>query len=118
MPSSPTAHLLQCGTEPREEQACSWRSTPPRLGGAYHTRPARGGGHWLGGGFAVWQLPARPREVAVVAVGVALQVVLVLGLGRQEGNGLADLGHHFAGPQAARRRRRPSCPRRPGAARR
>ena len=48
----------------------------------------------------MWQLPARPREVAVVAVRVALEVVLVLGLGLPEGDGLADLGHHRAGPQA------------------
>jgi hypothetical protein len=54
----------------------------------------------LGGGLAVWQLPARPREVAGVAVRVALEVVLVLGLGLPERDGLADLGHHLAGPQA------------------
>ena len=54
----------------------------------------------LGGGLAVWQFPARPREVAGVAVRVALEVVLVLGLGLPEGDGLADLGHHLAGPQA------------------
>src|ERR687897_2333287 len=54
----------------------------------------------LGGGLAVWQLPARPREVAVVAVRVVLEVVLVLGLGLPERDGLADLGHHLAGPQA------------------
>src|ERR687896_210131 len=65
--------------------------------GATACRP-RGVG--LSGGFAVWQLPARPREVAVVAVRVALEIVLVLGLGLPEGGGLADLGHHLAGPQA------------------
>src|SRR5215217_5424913 len=54
----------------------------------------------LGGGLAVWQLPARPREVAGVAVGVALEVVLVLGLGLPEGAGLADLGDDLARPQA------------------
>ena len=43
---------------------------------------------------------ARPREVAGVAVRVALEVVLVLGLGLPEGDGLADLGHDLAGPQA------------------
>src|SRR5918999_1326777 len=59
--------------------------------------PARFG---LSGGLAVWQLPARPREVAVVAVRVVLEVVLVLGLGLPEGDSLAELGHHLAGPQA------------------
>ena len=46
------------------------------------------------------ELPARPREVARVAVRDALQVVLVLGLGLPERDGLADLGHDLAGPQA------------------
>src|SRR3954453_21880077 len=55
---------------------------------------------WLADGFAVWQLPARAREVAGVAVGVALEVVLVLGLGLPERDRLADLGHDLAGPQA------------------
>src|SRR5918995_7486384 len=53
-----------------------------------------------GGGFAVWQLPARPREVAVVTARIALQVVLVLGLGHPKRDGRADLGHDRAGPQA------------------
>src|SRR3954467_9858021 len=56
----------------------------------------------LGRAFAVRQLPVRSREVAVVAVGVALQVVLVLGLGLPEGDGLADRGHDLAGPDARR----------------
>ena len=46
------------------------------------------------------QLPARPEEVAGVAVGVALQVVLVLGLGLPEIAGGADFGHDLAGPEA------------------
>src|SRR6266567_2025892 len=54
----------------------------------------------LCGGLAVWQLPARPREVAGVAVRIALEVVLVLGLGLPERDGLADLGHHLPRPQA------------------
>ena len=54
----------------------------------------------LGGGLAVRQLPARPREVAGVAVRDPLQVVLVLGLGLPERDGLAELGHDLAGPQA------------------
>src|SRR5918997_271039 len=78
--------------------ACSDRLGTTRVSdGATACRP-RGVG--LSGGFAVWQLPARPREVAVVAVRVALEIVLVLGLGLPEGDGLADLGHHLAGPQA------------------
>src|SRR3954447_24023475 len=52
-----------------------------------------------GGGLAVGQLPARPRKVAGVAVRVALEIVLVLGLGLPERDGLADLGHDLAGPQ-------------------
>src|SRR3954453_9636330 len=55
-----------------------------------------------GGGLVVGQLPARSREVAGVAVGVALEVVLVLGLGLPERDGVADLGDHLAGPQARR----------------
>src|SRR4051812_10247101 len=54
-----------------------------------------------GRSLAVWQLPARAREVAGVPVGVPLEVVLVLGLGLPEGDGLADLGDDLAGPQAA-----------------
>src|SRR5436190_11934507 len=53
-----------------------------------------------GGGFAVRQRPAGPREVAVVAARVPLQIVLVLGLGDPEWDGFADLGHDPAGPQA------------------
>src|SRR6185436_15789735 len=55
-----------------------------------------------GGGLAVRQLPARAWEVAGVAVRVALEVVLVLGLGLPERDGLADLRHHLAGPEAGR----------------
>src|SRR3954447_24552174 len=51
-------------------------------------------------GLAVWKVPARPREVAVVAARIALEVVLVLRLGLPERDGLADLGHDLAGPQA------------------
>ena len=64
---------------------CSWRSAGDRC---------------LGRGLAVWQLPARPREVAGVAVRVALEVVLVVRFGLPERHGLADLGHDLAGPQA------------------
>src|SRR4051812_45307672 len=53
-----------------------------------------------GGGLAMRQLPPRPREMAVVAVRDALQVVLVLGLGLPERDGLAELGHDLARPQA------------------
>src|SRR3954468_15012613 len=50
--------------------------------------------------LAVGQLPVRPGEVAGVPPRIALEVVLVLGLGLPERDRLADLGHHFAGPQA------------------
>src|SRR3954447_26264347 len=53
-----------------------------------------------GRGLALWKLPAGPREVAVVAARIALEVVLVLRLGLPERDGLADLGHDLAGPQA------------------
>ena len=43
----------------------------------------------LAGGPGVWQLPARPREVAGVAVRMVLELVLVLGLGLPEVDGLA-----------------------------
>ena len=48
-------------------------------------RPIRQARSQLGRGLAVWQLPARPREVAGVAVWEALEVVLVFGLGLPEG---------------------------------
>src|SRR3954453_12293168 len=54
----------------------------------------------LGRVFAMRQLPVRPREVAVVAVGGALEVVLMFGLGLPEGAGGADRGHHLARPDA------------------
>ena len=50
--------------------------------------------------FRVRQLPVRPDEVAGVAVGILLQVVLVLGLGLPERPGRRDLGDHLARPQA------------------
>src|SRR3954451_100235 len=50
--------------------------------------------------LAVGQLPARSREMAGVAVRVALEVVLVLGLRLPEGDRLADLGYHRPGPKA------------------
>src|SRR4029453_3492206 len=46
------------------------------------------------------KLPARPDEMAGVAVGNALQIVLVLGLGFPEVGSLGHLGHDLAGPQA------------------
>src|SRR5690348_3501703 len=53
-----------------------------------------------GGLLARRQLPARADEVAGVAVGIALEVVLVLGFGFPEVAGRHDLGHHLARPQA------------------
>src|SRR5829696_7767030 len=53
-------------------------------------------------GAAVGQHPARAREVAGVAVRVALQVVLVLRLGLPERTGRGDLGDDLAGPQPGR----------------
>src|SRR4051794_23871003 len=50
--------------------------------------------------FAMRQLPVRPRVVAVVTVGVALEVILMLGLGLPERGRRADLGHHLARPHA------------------
>src|SRR6476620_9652925 len=55
-----------------------------------------------GGGFAFGELPAGADPVAGVAVGDALQVVLVLGLGLPERAGRLQLGHDLAGPQAGR----------------
>src|SRR5580693_8990662 len=85
----------------------SWRSPAPRSGRTQHkARSLRAGtglrlstlrGHRAG---AVRELPARAHEVARVPVGVALQVVLVLGLGLPERAGRRDLGDHLARPQA------------------
>ena len=44
----------------------------------------------------------RPDEVAGVARRVALEVVLVLGLGVPKGTGGGDLSDDLAGPQARR----------------
>src|SRR5438477_10438472 len=45
------------------------------------------------------QHPSGAREVAGVAVGIVLQVVLVLGFGLPERPGRAYLGDHLARPQ-------------------
>src|SRR5262249_30575957 len=50
--------------------------------------------------LAARQLPPWSDVVAGVAVGVALQVVLVLGFGFPERSGRGDFGDHLAGPQA------------------
>src|SRR4051812_4939460 len=46
------------------------------------------------------QLPPRPDEVTGVAIGVPLEVVLVLGLGLPEGSCGRDLRRDLSGPQA------------------
>ena len=54
-----------------------------------------------GGRFCVpGQLPARPREVTGIALRVALEIVLVLGLGLPEFASGRDLRHNGAWPQA------------------
>src|SRR4051794_15205525 len=82
-------HATPRHATPQHEPAARTAADVPGVGGAE-----------LRSGLAVWQLPARPREVAVVAARVALEVVLVLGLGLPERDSLADLGHDLAGPQA------------------
>src|SRR5262249_12968308 len=42
----------------------------------------------------------RPDEVTRVAIGVPLEVVLMLGFGFPEGAGRSDLRNHLAGPEA------------------
>src|SRR3954451_20463042 len=84
-----------------------WRTVRLRPTTALHNRPLpppdRAGRSALSRVFAaVRQLPVRAREVAVVPVGVALQVVLVLGLGLPERTGRADLGHDLASPETRR----------------
>ena len=70
---------------------------PDRLIGRRSGRSGRSGlGHLV---RAVRQLPAWPDEVAGVAVGVVLQVVLVLGLGLPERPGRRHLGDDLARPQ-------------------
>src|SRR6478735_2380029 len=51
-------------------------------------------------GVPLRQLPVGSREVARVAVGIALEVVLMLGLGLPERTGGGHLGDHRAGPDA------------------
>ena len=53
-------------------------------------------------GAPLGQHPARAREVAGVAVRVALQVVLVLRLSLPERTGRGDLGDDLAGPEPGR----------------
>ena len=53
-----------------------------------------------GCGRAPRQDPVRPREVARVAVRIALEVVLMLGLGLPERAGRRNLGHDLPGPDA------------------
>src|SRR3954469_16065486 len=69
----------------------SLRASPP---------PARTSADRLRRVLAVRQLPVRPGEVAGVPAPIALEVVRVLGLGLPEPDGLTDLGHDLAGPQA------------------
>src|SRR5436309_7789530 len=86
------------GPDGRTQNGPSWHPNPLRI-----RRPARLGTRSqseLCGGLAVRQLPARPWEVAGVAARVTLEVVLVFGLGLPERDGLADVGHHLARPQA------------------
>src|SRR5712671_718661 len=45
------------------------------------------------------QRPVRPDEVAGVAVGVFLQIILMLGLGLPERSGGSHLGDHLARPK-------------------
>src|SRR5215831_13780037 len=67
---------------------------------ARRTRTSLLRGGRLGGVAPGRQLPIRADEVAGIAVGVPLQVVLVLGLGFPEGAGGGDLGHDLPRPQA------------------
>src|SRR5215212_8528151 len=69
---------------------------PIPAGTSPHARNAT----WLCGSLAVRELPVGPHEVARVAVRIALQVILVLGLGLPERYGLAHLGHDLPRPQA------------------
>src|SRR5512133_2256104 len=68
----------------------------------YSRRSVRADRRLAGRGAAVGQHPAWAREVAGVAVRVALQVVLVLRLGLPERTGRGDLGDDLAGPQPGR----------------
>src|SRR5207249_2818566 len=45
------------------------------------------------------QLPVWPDEVAGVAIGIALEIILMLGLGLPEFADGRDFGDHLAGPQ-------------------
>src|SRR5215467_5527210 len=53
-----------------------------------------------GHGLAVGSFHTVPREGRRAAVRVALEVVLIFGLGLPEGTGLADLRDNLAGPVA------------------
>src|ERR1700759_4855168 len=49
-----------------------------------------------GVGLACRQLPVRPDKVAGIAVRIALQIILMLGLGFPERTCRGDLGNHLA----------------------
>ena len=66
-----------------------------RLAGYPYLHRAKGSGRCLG---AARKHPAGPDEVAGVAMGNALEIILVLGLGLPEIAGRLDLGHDLAGP--------------------
>lgn len=46
-----------------------------------------------------WKLPVWADEVTCVAVGVVLQVILMLRLSLPEGTGRSHLSHHLSGPK-------------------
>src|SRR5260370_12186783 len=62
---------------------------------AASTSSVRSAADGLTGDGSSRQLPAGAHEVAGVPVGIALQVVLMLGLGLPEIAGRADFGHHL-----------------------
>ena len=96
-PSGPTTRLLLLLATPERlrERPHPLACGPPRPRARTRVRAPE-----VSGRRPLRQLPARAREVAGVAVGDALQVVLVLGLGLPEGAGRRDLGDHLARPQA------------------
>src|SRR4029079_1043990 len=79
----------------------SFRTSPTRAG-PWRPSGGRVGDLPTDGLLAPGKRPVRADKVAGVAVGIVLEVVLVLGLGLPERAGRLDLGDDLAGPDARR----------------
>src|SRR5690606_17463508 len=97
-----TSHgAIRCGSGRVRQLRYDRREVRINFSGA-QAPPARRQHGWsdLSLARAARQLPVRSHEVAGVTLGVALQVILVLGLGLPEISRRRHFGDHLAGPDA------------------